>query len=430
MSLEEFGVQIPGLLLPNHNIDHTKWAVIACDQFTSQPEYWDEVAKIVDDKPSTYHLTLPEIFLGTPEENIRLLNIARKMQQYITDNLLIENNGVMYVERTFSGKTRRGIVLALDLEKYDFHPNATSMIRATEGTILERLPPRIKIREQAKIELPHVLVLIDDPEDSVIKPFEESRDKQNKSYDFELMMGGGHLSGWLFSDQKIFKLLEYALSKLANPESFQKKYHLRKTYPVLLFAVGDGNHSLATAKSVWENLKGKVPSNHPARYALVEIENIHDPALEFHPIHRLLVNLRVDPLEAMHDYYKAEVSITEHTTKVNQKSQFQSVTYYRGNQSRLVRFLRPTSNLAVGTLQPFLDEMLKQGNIEKLDYIHGDEVLIKLAKENNQAGFLLPKMPKSELFKTVILDGALPRKTFSMGEAQEKRYYMEAKFIR
>jgi len=429
MNLEELGIQIPALLLPREGLDLTKWAVIACDQFTSQPEYWDEVEQLVGQDPSTYHLILPEIYLGSEEEAIRLASITQTMRHYLTEKLLVEKTGVMYLHRTCAGKTRRGIMLALDLERYEYHRASKSLIRATEGTILERLPPRIRIREKALVEVPHILVLVDDPEDQVLRPFENNLAGRRKTYDFDLMMKGGHLDGWLFTDEPILQGMQSAFSNLAKPDTFKNKYQLQDDRGVLLFAVGDGNHSLATAKSVWDNIKHQVSPDHPARYALVEIENVHDPALEFHPIHRLVINTKIDLIEAMKNYFDTAVRIHDIGNENASMDENQSVTYISKNVNKRISFLKPTSNLAVGTLQPFLDQMLLDSQVEKIDYIHGDDTLIQLAQQSANAGFLLPGMPKSELFKTVILDGALPRKTFSMGEAHEKRYYMEAKFI-
>ena len=287
------GFQIPRLLLPKPGVDLQKWAVIACDQFTSEPEYWGEVARLVSDTPSTYHITLPEVYLDTPEEEARVRSIRDTMQDYLARDLFVEYEGLMLVERTVAGKTRHGLMLALDLEHYDYNKGSTSLIRATEGTILERIPPRVRIRSGAPLELPHILVLIDDPEQTVIEPLVAGRQRLRKLYDFDLMLGSGHLAGYFADDPALQQQVSAALARLADPAGFAHKYGL-ESKPVLLFAMGDGNHSLATAKAIWERIKGQVGMDHPARYALVEIENIHDTGLEFEPIHRVLFDVQRD----------------------------------------------------------------------------------------------------------------------------------------
>src|SRR5512139_3242770 len=289
----DLGIQIPQVHLPQPGTDLTKWAVIACDQFTSQPEYWNEVEKIVGEAPSTLKLTFPEVYLEKPGGEERIGSIQATMHKYMDEGVLQPYDGMVYVERTVDGKTRKGIVLALDLEAYDYNKGSSSLIRATEGTIVDRLPPRIKIREGATIELPHILVLIDDPNRTVIEPVGAAKSELQKLYDFDLMFDSGHLAGYAvnqeFEDQVV-----NALRGLAQPETFATKYGIDKNQPVLLFAMGDGNHSLATAKAICEKIKPQVGMDHPARYALVEIENVHDDGLEFEPIHRVLFGLKKD----------------------------------------------------------------------------------------------------------------------------------------
>jgi hypothetical protein len=429
-------VQVPQILLPKPGTDLTKWAVIACDQFTSEPEYWGQVEQIVGDAPSTYNLVLPEVFLGTPQETQRIQATRQAMQNYLNENLLETQDGFLLVERTIGEKTRRGLMLALDLEKYDFTPGSQSLIRATEGTILERLPPRIKIRQGAPLELPHILVLIDDPHCTVIEPLLEKRRSLQPLYDFELMLGSGHLAGSLVGQPDLQAQVIGALERLADPHEFSSRYGVSAASGVILFAMGDGNHSLATAKAIWDKMRSQAGPDHPARYALVEIENVHDDGLSFEPIHRVLFDVKEDVQAAMQRHFGSAVGFK---ACANQAEMIRQVSLQSGAQQTvgiitaggcgLAIFSQPTSNLPVGTLQPFLDSWLKQGHASKIDYIHGDDIVYKLGAQPGNLAFYLPAMPKKDLFKTVILDGVLPRKTFSMGEAREKRFYMEARRI-
>ena len=434
--INDIGIQIPQVLLPKPGTDLTKWAVIACDQFTSQPEYWQEVEKIVGLAPSTLKLTFPEVYLEQPGGDERIQNIHATMQKYMDEGILQPHEGLIFVERTVDGKTRRGIMLCLDLEVYDYTRGSSSLIRATEGTIVDRLPPRIKIREGALLELPHILVLIDDPDRTVIEPVSMAKTQLEKIYDFELMLDSGHLAGYAVSDQLENQVIE-ALRALAAPETFAAKYDIGEDQPVLLFAMGDGNHSLATAKAIWEKIKPDVGMDHPARYALVEIENVHDEGLDFEPIHRVLFGLKKDLYAELKKRFGANLSykpVRDAREMVKLVDSAQGEGHIigvvgGGNEFGVIEIARPSSNLPVGTIQSFLDVFLKEGGAEKIDYVHGENVTVKLGSQPNNAGFYLPGMSKSDLFKTVILDGALPRKTFSMGEAREKRFYMEARKI-
>ena len=321
---------------------------------------------------------------------------------------------MVYVERQVAGKLRKGLVLALDLEQYDYNKGSQSLIRATEGTIIERLPPRIRIREGARLELPHILVLIDDPECSVIEPVANSKARLKELYDFELMQGSGHLKGYLVNDAAIESGIIAGLEGLATPRTFAAKYGVGRDEPVLLFAMGDGNHSLATAKAIWEKNKARVGMDHPSRYALVEIENVHDQGLEFAPIHRVIFGLKQDIFNAMQGYYGSGYSFTacndqlEMSKRVQQSAGTPQVIGVISEKGYgVVEIGNPTSNLPVGTLQAFLDDFLKSGGAEKIDYIHGEEIVFKLGLQPGNIAFLLPGMDKSDLFKTVILDGAL-----------------------
>lgn len=432
------GVQTAKILLPKPGIDLNKWAVIACDQFTSEPEYWQAVAELVGEAPSTLHITLPEVYLDTPDEDQRIASINRTMQQYLDDGLFVQREGIILVERTAEGKTRHGIMLALDLEHYDFSKGSTSLIRATEGTILERIPPRVRIRSGAPLELPHILVLIDDPERTVIEPLVAAGAGLPVLYDFDLMLGSGHLTGRFVDDPALAERVMAALARLAEPEVFAAKYGLPPGHPVMTFAMGDGNHSLATAKAIWEQVKPTVGMDHPARYALVEIENIHDAGLTFEPIHRVLFDVKEDFVGALEAFFDGRSYLVPCATAeamiglVNQAATrggshaFGVVT---GAGFNVAYVPQPPSNLPAGTLQTFLDDWGRRGGYAKIDYVHGEDVTVRLGAQPGNLGLYLPPIAKGAFFKTVILDGALPRKTFSMGEAREKRFYMEARRI-
>jgi hypothetical protein len=439
-TFEKIGVQIPRVYLPAAGIDLTKWAVVACDQYTSEPEYWEQVERIVGDSPSTYHMILPEIYLGTPEEAEKTRCINIRMQEYLDRGLLIPHEGIFYVERWFGSKCRRGILLCLDLEKYDFRKGSQSLIRATEGTIVERLPPRMKIREHAVLEIPHIIVLIDDPERTVIEPLGllagQGSEALVEHYDFDLMLGSGHLAGFQVVDPQVEAGVIQALDALAEPENFRRKYGLGADQSLFLFAMGDGNHSLATAKSIWEKNKSRVGMDHPSRYALVEIENVHDEGIDFEPIHRVLFGLNQDIMTAMQEHFGSnyrftptpDLQVMTETVECwcENKQAFGVITE---SVVGYVEIENPSSNLAVGTLQTFLDGFMKAGGAAKIDYVHGFDAVSRLGSQPRNSGFFLPCMDKNDLFKTVILDGALPRKTFSMGEAFEKRFYMESRKI-
>lgn len=434
--ISDIGIQIPQVYLPKPGVDPQKWAVIACDQFTSEPEYWHEVEKIVGDAPSTLKLTFPEVYLEKPGGEERIQNIQLAMRKAMGDGVLQPHDGFVYVERTINGKTRKGVMLCLDLECYDFNKGSSSLIRATEGTIIDRLPPRMKIREGALLEFPHILVLIDDPNKTVIEPLTAAKSKFDKLYDFDLMLDSGHLAGYAVNADYETRIVE-ALRGLAKPETFAEKYGVDKSLPVLLFAMGDGNHSLATAKAIWEKIKAEVGMDHPARYALVEIENVHDEALEFEPIHRVLFGLKKDIFAEMQSFFGANYKFSpvasgadmiQRVDNADGENQLIGVVG-GGQQFGVIEISNPPTNLAVGTLQSFLDGFLKNSGAEKIDYVHGEDVVERLSLQTGNVGFYLAGMHKNELFKTVILDGALPRKTFSMGEAREKRFYMEARKI-
>jgi len=309
-TFESIALGIPNLLLPKAGHDLSKWAVIACDQFTSDKEYWRKVNELVGNAPSALHLIFPEVYLGEEDAETRIARIRGHMQKYLEENIFEERDGLVYVERQTGSHTRKGLVTCLDLDQYDFNKGATSLIRATEGTIIDRLPPRVKIREGAPLEIPHIMVLIDDPDNTVLGPITENKERLEKLYDIELMMGSGHLSGFRVIDSSQEEGIVNALKALADPTAFAEKYGLPSDTPVILYAMGDGNHSFATAKTIWEKTKENAEDkiavmNSPLRFGLVELVNLHDEALIFEPIHRVLFKLSQDrkALEEMKRYY-------------------------------------------------------------------------------------------------------------------------------
>ena len=443
------GLKIPKILLPNPTVDLSKWAVVACDQYTSQPEYWERVIELVGTEPSTLNLIFPEVYLGKANDQERILKIHQKMHAYLSKQVLLsEGAGFIYVERaTAHRQLRRGLVVAIDLEAYDYHPGSQSLIRATEGTVLERIPPRVRIRQGALLEVPHVMLLMDDPEDRVLGSLAARTVTLSKAYDTDLMMDGGHLTGYRVNETEVLAEVYKGLEALADTERFNQQYGLTDQ-TVLLFAVGDGNHSLATAKAVWEELKQRVTeplllAEHPARYALVEIVNLHDPGLNFEPIHRVLFNIKIPDLFAeMAEYYRSKGIECRMQVGLDRQGQERRLNAAKTHPEAgqmigltyqglfgIMELPKPAHNLAVGSLQAFLDAYLRQAPKVEIDYIHGAEILEELAAKDGNIGFYLPTLNKRDLFKTIILDGVLPRKTFSMGEAEEKRFYMECRQI-
>ena len=433
-------LHVPKIMMPKEGTDLYKWSVIACDQYTSQPEYWQETEKIVGDAPSTLKLTLPEVYLEGEDEKQRVENIHKTMKRYVEEGTLQEMPaGFMLVERSY-GKalSRCGLVVEIDLETYEYKKGAHSLTRPTEMTVEERIPPRLRVRQTATVELPHIMLLIDDPERTVIEPLMAKKDSFQKVYDTDLMQKGGHITGWFIPEgeetSRIMKLIE----NLADPDAFKEKYHLQEEYPLLNFAVGDGNHSMATAKAAWENIKKDLPEteweNHPARYCLCEIVNVQDESLEIEPIHRVMFGVDKEELftEAK-SYYEAKGCSFCVEEDVSEKPFADNDTHCFAFCSKdgvgMIKVNHPAWGIAVATLQNFLDEFLSSHPDCKIDYIHGEDVVDSLGKKEGNIGFLLPDIHKEDLFKGVIVDGVLPRKTFSMGEANEKRYYMECKRI-
>ncbi len=411
------------ILIPDFRaVDGYKWASVACDQYTGAPEYWERAFDIAEGSPSTLNLMLPEAFLDREEE--MLPKIEQTMKDYLKNVLCEHKSSMIYLERTQEdGRVRRGLVGAVDLEEYDFNRGSSTLIRATEGTVPERIPPRVKIRRGAVIEMPHILVLIDDPERTVIEPIAENAGRYKKAYDFDLMASGGHVKGY-FVDEDDLDKINSALEGLTSEESTKKKYGLSGVSP-LLFAIGDGNHSLASAKTLYEEIKAEIGEErakaHPARYALCEIENLHDDAIEFEPIYRVVFG--VEPELFIEEFEK-------YTASLKGSAEEQRIEVFFGGNSREIAVAEPVSQLAVGTVQNFLDAYLKENKSASADYIHGIEEAKLLAQKEKTVALLFDGMTKDMLFKTVICDGALPRKTFSMGHAHDKRYYIECRGIR
>lgn len=410
------------ILLPK-NTDMTKWSVVACDQYTSEPEYWNDVEKIVGDAPSTLKLTLPEIYLEDENVSERIAKINSNMKALLDEDFFNEyKDSMIYLERTQSdGKIREGLIGVVDLEAYSYEKGAETPIRATEKTVIERIPPRVKIRENAPLELPHIMILIDDDKKQIIENLKNKVSEDDIVYDFDLMKNGGHVKGYLLNEETMDEV-DKGLKELADKEVFAKKYDVNNK-EVLLFAMGDGNHSLATAKACYEKLKETMSEeeylNNPARYALVELVNLHSSALEFEAINRVIFNTEPEKLlNSLKEYYQ-----------INKDGNGQEIEVITNDADEKWYIENPKSNIAVGSIQIFLDEYLKN-NEGKIDYIHGEETTKNLAKQSGNVGFIFEAMPKNELFKTVILDGSLPRKTFSMGHSYDKRYYLESRKIK
>ncbi len=413
----------PADILIPQNIDFTKWSVVACDQYTSEPEYWEEAARIVGDSPSALKIIFPEVYLGAGDDE-RVKNINMTMEKYLESGIFRTlKDSFVYVERKQSdGRVRRGLIGAVDLEEYDFTKGSQSRIRATEGTIVERIPPRKRIRENAPLELPHIIMLIDDREKSVIEPLAEQKAEFEKLYDFDLMMNSGHIAGYKVGEAAKKEIIS-AVDKLGDAGAFEGKYGVRGK-GVLQFAVGDGNHSLATAKTCWEEIKRGLTASeaetHPARFALVELMNIHDGALDFEPIQRVVFETEPEKMiDALVKFYDASY----------EPNGGQRIDYTYKGKDGSVYIKKTNSNLPTGTLQKFLDKYLSE-NGGRVDYIHGNGVVRSLASRDGAIGFMVDAMRKSDLFVSVIKDGSLPRKTFSMGEAADKRFYLECKRIR
>ena len=418
MSFASLGLHPSEILLPAPSVSPETWACVACDQFTSEPEYWRKVEALVGDKPSTLRLMLPECDLDRSGERIPQIHAA--MREALQSALLLPavENGFILCERTTPSGVRLGLVGAVDLEAYDFTPGSLPLIRPTEQTISSRLPARLAIRRGAPLELSHILILLDDPNRTVLEPLRDRKNSLRPLYDVNLMMDGGHLSGWAVDSPADLSALESAMDRLCSALG---------EHPFLM-AVGDGNHSLATAKAYWEEIKPTLPADarrtHPARYALCEIENIHDPALMFEPIHRLLTGVSETALLQAWQAYAAARGMT-----LSPQGAGHSFTLVSARGAQNITVAHPEGAIPCETLQRFLDAFLAEHPEAGIDFIHGEASLRALAEREGNLGFLLPAIDKRTFFADVKKLGVLPRKTFSMGEAYEKRYYMECRRI-
>lgn len=417
------------ILLPAAGVPLDPWACIAVDQFTSQPEYWQRAEHLADGKPSTLHIVLPEAYLGTPQEAERLESIRRTMEEYRKSVLTRKVHGYVYVERTqMDGTVRQGLVGAVDLDAYDYAKGSKPAIRPSESTVVERIPPRLKVRRGATLETPHVMMLADDADCTLIEPIGLIKNQLPPLYDGELMLGGGHLRGWAVEDPALIAGIDAALAALANPAAFARRWPAAKGQQPMVLAVGDGNHSLATAKAYWEELKPTLSEEqrrtHPARWCLAEVCNVHSPAIEIEPIHRVVFGVGAKELYAALDAWDQQQGSS--TTMSDQRLRLADA-----HGESAVALANPPAPLTVGSVEAFLADFLPAHPGVTVDYIHGESTALALASDPAKpaTAILLPDFAKADLFKGVVLGGVLPRKTFSMGHAEEKRYYIECRKI-
>ena len=418
------------ILLPAAGVPLDPWACIAVDQFTSQPEYWQRAEHLADGKPSTLHIVLPEAYLGTPQEAERLESIRRTMEEYRKSVLTRKVHGYVYVERTqMDGTVRQGLVGAVDLDAYDYAKGSKPAIRPSESTVVERIPPRLKVRRGATLETPHVMMLADDPGCTLVEPIGARKSELKKVYEGELMQGGGHIAGWAVEDPAMLAQIDAALAALGSQEAFDAKYPQARGAKPLTLAVGDGNHSLAAAKACWEELKATLTpeerESHPARWCLAEVCNVHSPAIEIEPIHRVLFNVDCGAvllaLIAWSDSNMAGICFGD--------SKQQAFTLAGPHVSNVLSFEDPVAPLTVGTVDEFIEYFMARHSEARVDYVH-DEPAVRALTRQGGVAFLLPPFEKSDLFKGIVMGGVLPRKTFSMGHAEEKRYYIECRRIK
>ena len=421
------GIRAAEALIPDRRVNMRKWAVIACDQYTSNEAYWKEVEKIVGGSPSTLHITLPEIYLNSPDRDERIENIKRNMIKYIDDGILnVLPEGFILVERTINRKIRKGLVAMVDLECFDSDPFKKSLIRASEEILEERVEARIDIRNGAEIEVPHVLLLIDDPHFRVIEPIWRKRESFTKIYDVDLMLHGGRATGYLIEDKKTQNDIYTALGNLELRDGMR-------------YCVGDGNHSLATAKAVWEEAKTSLtPSereNHPLRYAMVEIVNLHDPAMPLLPIHRIITGVSssmciqyiVDHLNSV----GADARLVFSRRKPSQQLSDAPETVYFTSKSSSgrIEINSPMTKMLIEQLQPVLEDFVREYPLANLEYIHDDQEFESLTENYDTLGFVMPAMDKKTFFEDLSEMGVFPKKCFSLGEANAKRYYIEARLL-
>lgn len=427
--LLKYGVKTPDILLPKKDVDTRKWAVVACDQYTSQPEYWESLSEEIGDAPSTLRIIYPEVYLESGDKEKIISSINEKMNEYLEEGIFDEyRDSFILVERTTESGTRYGLMLALDLEAYSYAKDSKTLVRATEGTILSRIPPRKEIRKDAPIEVPHIMVLISDKDRKIIEPLRDRRESLTVVYDSDLNKNGGHLKGYLVNGEA---------DKEGILAGFESLYNALDPENPLLFAMGDGNHSLATAKSCWEDIKPGLSEeerkNHPARFALVEIENIFDPGLLFEPIHRVFFHTDIETFDSIlssfcKSFTKEKVCCSHGLIKkTNMPGQHFGLNC--GDDFYVYTVEGGDKAIAAGTIQLVIDRMLEEKKGE-VDYIHGVDVTLELGAKKGNLGIVLPDVSKDNFFADMLKDGAYPRKTFSIGHANEKRYYMEARKIK
>lgn len=411
------------ILIPD-KADMSLWSIIACDQFSSEPGYWEEIASQVGKAPSTLHMMLPEVYLGQSKTEEEARRIGSAMLDYLSSGIFATiPDSYIYIERMLpGGLIRKGLLGTLDLEQYDYRPGSTSLIRATEGTVEDRLPPRVAVREQATLEMPHIIVFIDDADNSVIGNLSDQTEGHEKLYDFDLLGKGGHITGWRFSGVEA-SYIEESLQRLSCEKAIQKKYNGAGANPVI-FAVGDGNHSLATAKLCWERLKRTLSDeeikSHPARFSLVEVVNLHDDSVKFEPIHRVLFDTNANVFLA-----EAEEFIKSANLPGDERHMISCIT---GEGRESVFISGNTIGETIALCERFCQSYLeKYGG--RIDYIHGDKTAEEMASKPGCAGILLPRMDKNELFPSIMRSGTFPRKSFSIGHATDKRYYLECRKI-
>ena len=435
--LEDFGMKVPEILLPA-NVDLSKWSVIACDQYTQDLDYWKKAEAAAGGSPSTLNLILPEVYLNSPDKAERIQKIRKTMKEYLGGGVFAAPfNGFIYIERkTAFGRMRKGLVAQIDLETYEWKPFSKANIRATEATIVDRIPPRKEIRKGAQLELPHIMLLVNDKDDLLVGGAQRITAGAGREplYKGDLMCNGGSITGWGLSSEADIGVITEALNKIADANTADDG-------STFLFAVGDGNHSLATAKAVWDEYKAELVAGGageaeleacPVRYALVEIVNIYDKGLTFEPIHRVIFNADVEGL-IKHLAQKLDGTVSEVASAAELDTAVKSswadfgFAYREGGNGAQKYVLLKTGikELAVARLQPEIDAFLKEGS--EIDYIHGSEETLKLGERENAVGILLPPIAKDSFFETINGRGPLPRKSFSMGEADEKRFYLECR---
>ncbi|GJN65292.1 DUF1015 domain-containing protein [Faecalibacterium gallinarum] len=417
------------ILLPSREIPLEQWGCVACDQFTSDRSYWEKAAALVGDGPSALQIVLPEVYLTSADLARRIDRIHKTMNQYAQSVLTRSVDGFIYVERTEqSGRIRQGLVGRVDLEAYSYQRGRLPEVRPSENTVEERLPPRLAVRRGACLESPHVMMLADDPEQTLIEPIAARKDSLRKVYEGELMLGGGHIAGWAVEEPALIERIVSALDALGSQEAFDRKYPAVRGSKPLTLAVGDGNHSLATAKAYWEELKKTLPpeqqKTHPARWCLAEVCNIHSEAIEIEPVHRVLYNATLESVLLSLATWSSE-NMAGLCFGAGSEQHFRLVS--PRDESEL-SFETPTAPLTVGTVDEFIEYHLEHHPECSVDYVHDEPAVRALCKEG-AVGLLMPPFEKSDLFKGVVMGGVLPRKTFSMGHAEEKRYYIECRRI-